>query len=262
VDFGISGKRALVLASSRGLGFGIAKALAAEGAAVVLCGRDRARLAAGAKSINEAGLGRAHAVPADLTQAEGVDALNEAVDKILGGIDILVNNTGGPPAGPIAAVSSDQWRSQFDGMVLSVLRVSYHFLPGMRSRKWGRVLTVGSSGVVQPIPNLGLSNALRMSLAGWSKTLAAEVARDGITVNMIVPGRISTERIEELDELAAKRENKTVDEVVRASIATIPAGRYGTIEEFAATAAFLVSAPASYITGSIVRVDGGYIRSV
>jgi 3-oxoacyl-[acyl-carrier protein] reductase len=101
-----------------------------------------------------------------------------------------------------------------------------------------------------------------MSLAGWSKTLAAEVARDGITVNMIVPGRISTERIEELDELAAKRENKTVDEVVRASIATIPAGRYGTIEEFAATAAFLVSAPASYITGSIVRVDGGYIRSV
>lgn len=262
MDFGISGKRALVLASSRGLGLGIAQALAAEGAQVILCGRDRERLAAGVEAINSAGKGRAEAIPTDLTQAAQIDALTASVDQKLGGIDILVNNVGGPPPKAITAVSIDEWRSQFGTMVLALLRISNHFLPGMRQRKWGRILTIASSGVVQPIPNLGISNALRSTLVGWSKTLASEVAADGVTVNVIAPGRIHTDRVDENDAGVAKRDNKSIEDVRRASSAQIPVGRYGTVQEFAAVATFLLSVPASYVTGSIIRVDGGYIRSV
>jgi 3-oxoacyl-[acyl-carrier protein] reductase len=132
----------------------------------------------------------------------------------------------------------------------------------MRQRRWGRILTVVSSGVVQPIPNLALSNTLRLSLVGWSKTLAAEVAAAGVTVNMVMPGRIHTERVNEIDQLAAKTTGKNVDDIVAESKAAIPAGRYGTVEEIAAVAAFLVSAPASYVTGSITRVDGGYVKAI
>jgi 3-oxoacyl-[acyl-carrier protein] reductase len=262
LDLGISGKRALVLASSRGLGLGIAQALAAEGANVILCGRDRKRLEAGVDAINAGGKGKAQAIPTDLTKAEAVAALNAGVDQQFGGVDILVNNVGGPPPKPISAVGIEEWQSQFETMVLSLLRVTGHFLPGMRQRKWGRILTIASSGVVQPIPNLGISNALRSTLVGWSKTLAAEVAAEGVTVNMIAPGRIHTDRVDETDTAVAKRDNKSIEDVRRASYTQIPAGRYGTVQEFAAAAAFLVSAPASYITGSIIRVDGGYIRSI
>jgi 3-oxoacyl-[acyl-carrier protein] reductase len=262
VDFGISGKRALVLASSRGLGLGIAQAVAAEGAQVILCGRDRERLAAGVQAINMQGKGTAEAIPTDLTQPAQVDALNAAVEQKFGGVDILVNNVGGPPPKAITAVSIDEWRNQFEAMVLALLRISNHFLPGMRQRKWGRILTIASSGVVQPIPNLGISNALRSTLVGWSKTLATEVAADGVTVNVIAPGRIHTDRVDENDAGVAKRDNKSIEDVRRTSSAQIPAGRYGTVQEFAAVATFLLSMPASYVTGSIVRVDGGYIRSV
>lgn len=262
MDFGIKGKRALVLASSRGLGLGIAQALAAEGSNVVLCGRDRERLAAAVRSINAAGPGSAEAIPTDLTKSAEIEALTAQIDQTLGGIDILVNNVGGPPPKAISTVGIDEWRSQFDTMVISLLRVTGHFLPGMRQRKWGRILTIASSGIVQPIPNLGLSNALRSTLVGWSKTLAAEVAVDGVTVNIIAPGRIHTDRVDETDGAVAKRDNKSIEDVRRGSYAQIPAGRYGRVEEFASAAAFLVSAPASYITGSIIRVDGGYIRSI
>jgi 3-oxoacyl-[acyl-carrier protein] reductase len=173
-----------------------------------------------------------------------------------------VNNVGGPPAKPIATVSIDEWQRQFDTMVSSALRVTGHFLPEMRARKWGRIITIASSGVVQPIPNLGISNALRSALVGWSKTLSAEVAADGVTVNMILPGRIHTERVDEMDALAAEQQNKSAAEIARASQAAIPMGRYGTVEEFGAVAAFLASNLASYVTGSLLRVDGGYIRSI
>lgn len=262
MDFGIGSKRALVLASSRGLGLGIAQALAAEGASVILCGRDRERLAAEVRAINAAGKAMAEAIPTDLTQAADIEALNAAVDQKFGGIDILVNNVGGPPPKAISAVSIDEWRKQFEAMVIALLAVSNHHLPGMRQRKWGRILTIASSGIVQPIPNLGISNALRSTLVGWSKTLAAEVAPDRVTVNMIAPGRIHTDRVDENDAAVAKRDNKSIEDVRRTSYAQIPMGRYGTVQEFASAAAFLVSAPASYITGSIIRVDGGYIRSI
>jgi 3-oxoacyl-[acyl-carrier protein] reductase len=209
VDLGIPGKRALVLASSRGRGLAAARVLAREGASVILSGRDQARLAGAVRSIGAEG-GKADAIATDLTQPDSISTLNAAVERKFGGIDILINNVGGPPAKPISAVPIDEWRREFDAMVGSVLRVTGHFLPGMRARRWGRIIIIiASSGVVQPIANLGISNALRSSLVAWSKTLSSEVAADGVTVNVILPGRIHTERVDEMDAFAAQQQNKS-----------------------------------------------------
>ena len=262
MDLGLTGKRAVVTASSRGLGLGIAEALAAEGADVFLTGRSGDRLAKAVDAINAKGCGRAHFAVADLAKADAATAIHRAALDAMGGIDVLVNNTGGPPLGPIAEASLTVLRDHFEMMVARVIELTHLCLPAMRRAGWGRVLTVTSSGVVQPIPNLGLSNTLRAALVGWSKTLAGEVGRDGVTVNVLIPGRIHTERVDELDGLAAKRQGKTVTEVAAASHAMIPIGRYGRVEEFAAVAAFLVGGPASYVTGSLIRCDGGIIRSV
>jgi 3-oxoacyl-[acyl-carrier protein] reductase len=262
MDFGIKDKRALVLSSSRGIGFGIAAALAAEGASVVIVGRHHERLAAAADKINARGQGKATAIVGDLSKSADITALIGQVEDRLGTVDILVNNSGGPPAKPATGIKIDELKAQFDVMVASLIGVTNHFLPGMRDRKWGRILTVVSSGVLQPIPNLALSNTLRLSLVGWSKTLAAEVAADGVTVNMLLPGRIQTERVNEIDQHAAKTAGKSVEDIVAESKVAIPAGRYGTVEEFGAVAAFLASVPAAYVTGSILRIDGGYVKSI
>ncbi len=262
MDLGIKDKRALVLASSRGIGLGIAVALADEGAAVFLVGRDRERLAAAAEKLNARGRGKARPIVADLAKTADIDLLIAEVEQEAGGIDILVNNTGGPPAKPAAAMTADDLKTQFDIMVASLIGITNRFLPGMRERKWGRILTVASSGVVQPIPNLALSNTLRLSLIGWSKTLAAEVAADGVTVNVLLPGRIQTERVEEIDRHTATLMGISVEEVAHRSKLAIPAGRYGTVEEFGAAAAFLAGVPAAYVTGSMLRVDGGYVKSL
>ena len=262
MDLGIAGKHALVTASSRGLGLGIARVIAAEGAEVLLTGRDAEKLKAEAATLS-AETGRT--VPyfaADLASGEGRSALGAEAERLWGGVDILVNNTGGPPNMPTLAIPSEQWGVHIQSMVLPVTELTARFVPGMKERGWGRILTIGSSGVVQPIPGLGLSNALRAAIQGWSKTLSAELAPAGITVNMILPGRIHTERVDQLDALAAGRTGKTAEEVAKASKATIAAGRYGKVEEFASVAAFLVSAPASYVTGTSVRVDGGIVRAV
>lgn len=261
MDLGIAGKRALVLASTRGIGLGIARKLAAEGAHVLLCGRSTEKLERAVADIGAEG-GKAFFVTADLSDPGVVDLLEETVQKDLGGLDILVNNTGGPPPGRMTEADTDVLAKQFDTMVRRVIDITARFLPGMRAQGWGRVLTVASSGVTQPIPNLGLSNALRSALVGWSKSMSNENAADGITFNMILPGRIDTERVAELDEANARRSGRSVDEVQKAALATIPAGRYGTVEEFASVAAFLVSDPASYVTGSLIRCDGGSIKSV
>lgn len=261
MDFGISGKRALVLASSRGLGLGIARALAAEGAHVLLCGRSSDRLAANVAAIEAEG-GRADYVAADLTDAGFVPAMVEAVAEKLGGIDILVNNTGGPTPGTAEEMTPEKLDGFFQSMVVRVITLTNALLPQMKAQGFGRILTVASSGVFEPIPNLALSNTLRSALVGWNKTLATEVAAFGVTANMLLPGRIHTDRIDELDGANATRSGRTIEDVRAASVKTIPAGRLGRVEEFAAAAAFLCSVPASYVTGTMLRVDGGAARSI
>ncbi|OHV75678.1 SDR family oxidoreductase [Rhizobium sp. LCM 4573] len=262
MDLGISGKRALVLASSRGLGLGIAKALAREGANVLLVGRSGDRLAENCKAINAEGKGKADWVWGDLSDDNFVEAMTVAVKEKLGGIDILVNNTGGPTPGTAEEMTADKLETFFQSMVLRVITLTNAFLPQMKGQGWGRILTVASSGVFEPISNLALSNTLRSALVGWNKTIATEVAGFGITANMLLPGRIHTDRIDELDGANAKRQGKSVEEIRAASVKSIPAGRLGKVEEFAAAGAFLCSEPASYVTGTMLRVDGGASKSV
>jgi len=261
VDLGIAGKRALVLGGNRGIGFGIARALAAEGADVVIAARDQARSAEAVRELQAGAKGRVDSARLDLAEVAGMPAFADGLLRRFGAVDILVNNTGGPAYGGASGRPAQEWTDRFQDMVLSVITLTDALLPAMRQRRWGRILTVISSGVMQPIPVLGISNALRASLVGWSKTLSSEVAADGITANILVPGRIDTERVRLTDEAVAARENIPVADVKRRSTATIPLGRYGTIEEFGAAAAFAASAQASYITGAMIRVDGGIVRA-
>jgi len=262
MDLGIKSKRALVLGASGGLGSAVATTLAAEGADVFLAGWDKTTLEQLRDDLAARASGHVESHVCSLASADEVSGLADVALERFGGIDILVNITSGPPSGSLLAVDDTMWKKQFESMVLSVFRITSRLLPCMRQRKWGRILTSTSSGVLQPIPNLGISNALRASLVTWSKTLATEVAADGVTVNVIVPGRIHTKRVDMLDHANAKRLNKPVEDIVRASVASIPMGRYGRCDEYASVAAFLVSECASYITGSVVCVDGGYIKAI
>ena len=253
----LTGKRALVLGASGGLGGAIARGLGQAGARVAVSGRSAGKLE---EQFPD------HAVypkiVVDLAAPDAGTAVAQQVLAIFGGVDILVNNSGGPPPTTALAASAEQWQAQFDAMVMSLVTLTGALVPGMRERGWGRVITVASSGIVAPIPNLALSNALRSALLGWSKTLATEVAGDGVTVNMILPGRIATARVAALDRAASERTGKSMDEVEQAALATIPAGRYGEPDEFGAAAVFLASPQAAYITGSTLRVDGGALKNV
>jgi 3-oxoacyl-[acyl-carrier protein] reductase len=253
MDLKIAGRRALVLGGNRGMGLAIAKALAAEGAAVAIAARDEGALAAAARDI-----GGARTFTLDLSDTASLPRFAEAV----GAIDILVNNTGGPPYGGAIGRESRDWEESFRSMSLSVITLTDLFLPAMRASKWGRVLTLVSTGAVQPIPVLGISNTLRAGLIAWSKSIAPEVAKDGVTVNVLMPGRIGTERVHLTDEASAQREGVGVDVVRQRSWSQIPVGRYGAPEEVAAMAAFACSNLASYVTGAVLRVDGGMVRHV
>jgi 3-oxoacyl-[acyl-carrier protein] reductase len=257
MDLGLKRRRAVVTGASRGIGRAIASALAAEGADVIAAARNAQKLQELAGAV-QAGTGTLTPHVADMSKEADIQGLAGELGKA----DILVFNTGGPPFGTAAEITDAAWIGQFEAMFLSAIRLTRLALPGMRARKYGRIMLVVSSGVIQPIPNLALSNALRSGLVGWAKTLASEVAIDGVTVNCLAPGRISTDRIVEFDQARAKREGTTEDQARKASLVTIPAGRYGEADEFAAMAAFLASPKASYMTGGIIRIDGGMIRSV
>jgi 3-oxoacyl-[acyl-carrier protein] reductase len=258
MDLGLQGKIALVLAGGGGLGGAIARSLAAEGANIAVAGLHSESVHRTQAAISGKTLGLVW----DLADLSQIDSQVSQVERELGSVDILVNNTGGPPPTTASGQDPALWTKQFQAMVLSVIAITDRVLPNMRARRWGRIITSTSGGIVTPIPNLALSNTLRLSLAGWSKTLAGEVAKHGITVNIVVPGRIATDRIKFLDQAKAKREGRAVEEVTAESIAAIPVGRLGKPEEYGDVVAFLASERAAYITGSIIRVDGGMIPSI
>ncbi|RXT51257.1 3-oxoacyl-ACP reductase [Bosea sp. Tri-44] len=261
MDLGITERTALVLGAGGGLGSAIAKALGREGVRVALGDIDPAAVERTAGEIRAEG-GTALPLAWDLADLSVIEARISAIETELGPVDILVNNTGGPPPTPASGQPSELWVKHFQAMVLSVIALTDRVLPAMRERKWGRIITSTSSGVVAPIPNLGISNALRLSLVGWSKTLAREVGADGVTANIVLPGRIATSRISFLDEQKAKRENRSVEAVAAESTGAIALGRYGRPEEYGDVVAFLASERAAYLTGSVIRVDGGLIASI
>ncbi|WP_455269351.1 SDR family oxidoreductase [Rhizobium herbae] len=258
MDLGINGKRALVLGGSKGLGRGIAEALAAEGAIVALTGRDQDKAAQSAAQIGDWAWGFA----LDLADPDAIEPFLDRLAAEFGKIDILVLNGGGPPPSLAAEIDPAFWRAQFDTMVLAGMRITNRLLPSMRQNGWGRIMAVASTSIREPIPGLTASNALRSAVAGWLKTLAGEVAAEGITVNMLMPGRLATDRTLSFDRMDAESEGLSVETVAARSQSDIPVGRYGTPAEFGAVAAFLASRQAGYITGVALPIDGGLSRAM
>jgi 3-oxoacyl-[acyl-carrier protein] reductase len=258
VNLGLDGKVALVCGASRGLGRAIAAELAAEGAALAVCSRDPERLAACARELGPDVL----AVAADLAVAGEPTRVVDAVVEHFGKLDVLVANTGGPPAGTHDTLSLEDWDRATALLLRSTVELAAAALPGMKARGWGRILAVTSVAVRQPVDNLILSNSLRAAVTGYAKTLSREVAPHGITVNTILPGYTATERVTELNQANAEREGIPVEEVHARLEASIPLARLAEPEEFAALAAFLASERAGYITGGAFAVDGGWLRGL
>jgi 3-oxoacyl-[acyl-carrier protein] reductase len=262
MDLGLAGKRALVMGASKGLGRAIADSLAKEGAAIVVSGRAQASLDKVAAELKALGAAAAHGVPADVAKGEDMDRLADAAVEKLGGVDILVLNHGGPTPCVASEITDAALRTWFEQMVASPIRIANRLIPAMRQRKWGRVLVVGSTGMQHPIPNLALSNVLRASIWAWLKTYAGEAAADGVTMNVIAPGSILTDRIRENAKSRAAKGGTTPERELEKMAEEIPAGRIGMPDEFGPTGAFLASEQAGYITGSMIRVDGGRVRGM
>jgi 3-oxoacyl-[acyl-carrier protein] reductase len=257
MNFDLEGRTAIVLGSTKGLGLAVAQSLDAEGANVVITGRRaEVSLARAAELRSALGISLDLSVPGAAAEAVG------AAEQRFGHVDIVVLNAGGPRPGPAAALQSADLAVAINTLLLAQIELVSLVLAGMRERRWGRIVAIGSSGVVAPLPNLVQSNTVRAALAGYLKTLAAEVAAEGVTVNMVLPGRIDTDRVNELDQIASRARNLDIGEVRRQSESAIPAGRYGTPAEFGAVAAFMCSATAAYVTGTAIRVDGGLIRTL
>lgn len=262
MDLGLRGKTALVAAASQGLGRAVAAELAREGASLILCSRGMESLQKACDSIREESVVEVFGVAGDVTVLTDVERIVATGYARFGKIDILVTNVGGPPAGRFEALDREQWENAHRLLLTSVLDLTRLVLPGMKERGWGRILNITSIASKQPVDNLILSNSLRAAVTGFAKTLANEVAADGVTVNNILPGYTLTERLDELIQFLAKNEGISPAEVRARWESEIPMRRLGDPKEFAALAAFLVSERASYITGISIAVDGGWIKSL
>lgn len=262
MDLGLKNKVALVAAASRGLGRAVAEELAAEGASIVICSRKAETIERVANEIKAATGAEVLGLGADVSNPEDVAHLISAGIERFGRIDILVTNAGGPPAGPFESFTLKQWEDATRLLLHSAVELARHALPGMKERRWGRILNITSIAVKQPVDNLILSNSLRAAVTGFARTLANEVASFGVTVNNIMPGYTRTERVEELARMMAEKEGITPAEFVSRWEKEIPMHRIGNPREFAALAAFLVSERASYITGTSIPVDGGWIKAL
>jgi 3-oxoacyl-[acyl-carrier protein] reductase len=262
MDLGIKNKAALVTASSRGLGKAVAAALCSEGAKVMICARDRARLLQARDTIAADTGGEVRAFPADVTNQDDIRKLVRFTVDEFGSVDILVCNAGGPPSGLLEDFTPEDYQKALELNLLSTVRLCYEVIPLMKKRKWGRIITLTSVSAKQPIDNLILSNTARAGVLGLTKSLSNQLAAFGITVNSICPGYAQTERVEGLaDAFAAKHQGSPRDYYDLLQM-TIPMGRLGKPEEVAAAAAFLASEPSAYITGVVLQVDGGYVKSL
>jgi 3-oxoacyl-[acyl-carrier protein] reductase len=262
MDLGLSGKVAVVAASSQGLGRAIAHELAAEGASVVMCARGEARLREAAGQIAQATGARVVPVVADVSKRPDIERLAGEALAAFGHVDVVVTNSGGPAPGTFENTRPEAWQAAFEIVLMSAVEMVRAFLPGMKERRYGRILNVTSITVKQPVENLLLSNALRSAVTGMARTLATEVASLGITVNNLLPGYTRTERLTELAEVAAARDGTAPADFYARLEREIPARRLGDPRELAALAAFLASERAAYITGQSIAVDGGWIRSL
>ena len=262
MDLGLSGCVAIVAAASKGLGRAVAAELAREGAEVAICARRAADLEKAASSIRQATGREVFWQALDVTDAARVQQFVDEVERRFGRVDICVTNAGGPPAKPFLEITLEEWNAAVSLTLLSAVYFAREVLPRMRKNKWGRLVTITSVAVKQPIDGLLLSNAIRAAVSGLARTLANEFGADGITVNNVCPGYTLTERLEELGEMLAQREGVPAKKIFERWSAQVPLGRLGKPEEFAALVTFLVSERASYINGATIAVDGGWVRSL
>lgn len=262
MDLGLKGRVALLAASSKGLGKAVAEELAAEGVSLVLCARGKEALDATAAFIRARYDVPVLAVPADVgVRGESARVAASGIEEF-GRIDILLTNSGGPPPGPFESLSAETWDKAYALVLASVVEFVRAVLPGMKERRWGRILNVTSIAAKQPVDNLMLSNSIRSAVTGFARTLATETAPFGVTVNNLLPGFTATDRMVELSEATAQKESITAEQALKKFTAAVPMGRMAEPREFAALAAFLASERAGYITGQSMAVDGGWIRAL
>lgn len=262
MDLGLQGKVALVTASSQGLGRACAHALSAEGAKVAICARNEKGLRTTADQIARDTGNQVLAIVADLTSARDCKLVVKETVDFFGALQVLVTNNGGPPAGYFFDIDDNDWYRATELTLMSAIRLIRAAVPHMQSRKWGRIINITSVSVKEPLDNLVLSNSLRAGVVGMARTLANQLATDGITVNNVLPGYILTGRVKELAETQAKDQNTTPEEVLASFAAPVPVGRIGTPEELAAVVAFLSSEQAAYVNGTSILVDGGRYKGL